>query len=549
MPDEGTNTDHDARYYTETEIGVFLALRVPYTGATTSVNLGANNITTTRTGTFGQLKVDTLDLNGNEITDSTGTVSFNDDDLYTVGNVLASTITGMYTGVFGNLTLEAGSITDSGGAISFGNENLSTTGTFRIDGGVGVGVAPTANAAYNSTLTAGASGTRYGEFNTITASGAEAYGYGAYNSITASGNISLGYGTCNVLTSSTNASQCLFGTVNTLNPHAASVTAYGEHILSGISVINNPTADQFGIIIDWGLKGTDTGNKRWAIYNNTPYSAVAGSEQYGGKVFLGTNNVKTYFGQGYAASICYNGTDLLINPKEAGTGIVNLSDANLTTTGLITTGNLDVDTLNLNANAITDSTGTISFDNENLTTTGTDTTGYLVVNQTADSQGIQINGYDDKSTDNFKLAINSAGTGLFEATSNMLFEGTSNYFRASASTYFQSSGDNTNYLKMSTTASYVILTSIGTLPLQILSASGNISFNDENLTTTGKMGLGTATPATSAILDLTSTTGALIVPRMTTVQRDALTAVNGMIIYNSTTTAFNFYENGAWVTK
>lgn len=38
-------------------------------------------------------------------------------------------------------------------------------------------------------------------------------------------------------------------------------------------------------------------------------------------------------------------------------------------------------------------------------------------------------------------------------------------------------------------------------------------------------------------------------PNMTTAERDALTAVNGMIIYNTTTNVFNFYENGAWVTK
>jgi hypothetical protein len=36
---------------------------------------------------------------------------------------------------------------------------------------------------------------------------------------------------------------------------------------------------------------------------------------------------------------------------------------------------------------------------------------------------------------------------------------------------------------------------------------------------------------------------------MTTAQRNALTAVNGMIIYNTTTNQFNFYENGGWVTK
>jgi hypothetical protein len=63
----------------------------------------------------------------------------------------------------------------------------------------------------------------------------------------------------------------------------------------------------------------------------------------------------------------------------------------------------------------------------------------------------------------------------------------------------------------------------------------------------GRVGIGTNNP--QGALDVNSTTGALIVPRMTTAERNALTAVNGMIIYNTTTDQFNFYENGAWVTK
>lgn len=65
--------------------------------------------------------------------------------------------------------------------------------------------------------------------------------------------------------------------------------------------------------------------------------------------------------------------------------------------------------------------------------------------------------------------------------------------------------------------------------------------------TTGKVGIGTTTP--QGALDVSSTTGALIVPRMTATQRNALTAVNGMIIYNTITDQFNFYEAGVWIIK
>ena len=48
-------------------------------------------------------------------------------------------------------------------------------------------------------------------------------------------------------------------------------------------------------------------------------------------------------------------------------------------------------------------------------------------------------------------------------------------------------------------------------------------------------------------LTVTSTTGALIVPRMTTTQRNALTAAVGMIIYNTTDSKFQGYAGSSWV--
>jgi hypothetical protein len=63
----------------------------------------------------------------------------------------------------------------------------------------------------------------------------------------------------------------------------------------------------------------------------------------------------------------------------------------------------------------------------------------------------------------------------------------------------------------------------------------------------GHVGIGTTAP--QGALDVQSSTGAFIVPRMTSSQRDALPAVNGMIIYNISTNKFNFFENGTWITR
>ena len=52
----------------------------------------------------------------------------------------------------------------------------------------------------------------------------------------------------------------------------------------------------------------------------------------------------------------------------------------------------------------------------------------------------------------------------------------------------------------------------------------------------------------SAQLELQSTTGSLLIMRMTTTQRNALvTVVDGMMIFNSTTSTFQFYQGAAWV--
>ena len=47
-------------------------------------------------------------------------------------------------------------------------------------------------------------------------------------------------------------------------------------------------------------------------------------------------------------------------------------------------------------------------------------------------------------------------------------------------------------------------------------------------------------------LTVTTTTGAVILPRMTTTQRNALTAAAGMMVYNTTDSKFQGYDGSAW---
>ena len=60
------------------------------------------------------------------------------------------------------------------------------------------------------------------------------------------------------------------------------------------------------------------------------------------------------------------------------------------------------------------------------------------------------------------------------------------------------------------------------------------------------VGIGTGTPNTSSILELSSTTGALLLPRMTDAQRNALTPAAGMVIYDTSSSEMQFYNGALW---
>ena len=66
-------------------------------------------------------------------------------------------------------------------------------------------------------------------------------------------------------------------------------------------------------------------------------------------------------------------------------------------------------------------------------------------------------------------------------------------------------------------------------------------------TAAGRLGIGTNAPNASSLLDLTSTTKGLLLPRMTTTQINAIaTPAAGLMVYNTTLALICFYNGTAW---
>lgn len=64
----------------------------------------------------------------------------------------------------------------------------------------------------------------------------------------------------------------------------------------------------------------------------------------------------------------------------------------------------------------------------------------------------------------------------------------------------------------------------------------------------GRVGIGTTTPAASALLEVSSTTQGFLPPRMTTGQRDAIAGpVAGLMVYNTSTGQLNLYNGATWI--
>jgi hypothetical protein len=68
------------------------------------------------------------------------------------------------------------------------------------------------------------------------------------------------------------------------------------------------------------------------------------------------------------------------------------------------------------------------------------------------------------------------------------------------------------------------------------------------MATAQSVGIGTTTPNSSAQLDVTSTTKGMLIPRMAEAEKTAiLSPVQGLMIFNTTTNSFQYYNGVSWV--
>jgi hypothetical protein len=69
------------------------------------------------------------------------------------------------------------------------------------------------------------------------------------------------------------------------------------------------------------------------------------------------------------------------------------------------------------------------------------------------------------------------------------------------------------------------------------------------ITPTGKIGIGTTSPNPSAILDIVSNTTGILIPRLTTSQRNSISSpAQGLLIFNTSTNSFEYYDGTGWQT-
>lgn len=314
-------------------------------------------------------------------------------------------------------------------------------------------------------------------------------------------------------------------------------------------------------LISWDTAGnlTVAGNAKIAGWDITAANIASGginltasATPANNKIFIGTgtyNNANTSFyvdGTGKFSlkdKLTWDGTTLSINGNGIFSGSLNaasgtftgsLSGATGTFSGSLSaatgtfagslsaasgtfTGNLTGTNMAITGK-VTAGGGAIALDSAGLTITQIDTTTTYTRWVDSGNTSLEIGAFNGDAI----IRAHGGASGGISPAGRILFVANSNANDA---------GLNMNFVASPTTQGISIWPTVSNTAFKGLNICSNIAgcgFTD------------------STALEINSTTGAFIPPRMTTTQRDALTATNGMVIYNSTTDKLQVRAAGTW---
>ena len=329
-------------------------------------DLGNSNLTTTGDAALGRVDVDTLRLNNNVISDSTGTISFDNEILDTAGHAMLFGSTG--TAVDTVLTFRGfnntGTLTydESSNEFEFDDSSITTTGVGTF-GSISISSLTLTGTLQAEQVTSTDDITMQGHLFTVGSTGQ------------AVDTIFRFLGFNNSADFSFDESRNTFMLSDSANFETAGDGVFGKLIVDTLDLDGNIISDSTGTISFDDDHLTTTGNITASGSTVTAEQVTSTHDitMQGWTLNLGTASANdiiiNFFGTANSSAITF---DISHN------SFVLSNSANFKTLGVGEFSRAIIGTIDMATNVITDSTGTISFDDENLTTTGGITAGALV---------------------------------------------------------------------------------------------------------------------------------------------------------------------------
>ncbi|MBL7664795.1 MAG: tail fiber domain-containing protein [Bacteriovoracaceae bacterium] len=204
---------------------------------------------------------------------------------------------------------------------------------------------------------------------------------------------------------------------------------------------------------------------------------------------------------------------------------VTAADATITVSGSATNPTVAVNTANTDTRYLkidgTNNMGGNRIQNVGAPSVGTDAANRNYVDTQVSGAG---------SMDNFNVTADSGGSATISDGNTLTIAGGNNIAttRALNTVTIDITPNTNNFIPKATTTNYV---------------DSLISDNGSNVS----ISVAAPVPHASALMQIDSVTRGFLAPRMSTAQRDAITApAAGLLIYNTTTNAYNFYNGGSW---